>query len=800
MNRFALLSLYRSLTRHRLYAVLNIGGLALGIAVFLVLSLYVRSELGFEKWLPNHNKVYILEDVWNVPGTLVGPSQDSMPGTLELLKQDFPGLVGTRIKTPPATVLRDGVGTDEGIALVDPEFFQLFALPSISGNPSAALLDPANIILEQHIADKYFPNGDALGNVMTVNVNGKPGLYRVAAVIADLPAQTHLKLGMIARLVPPKDDPLWYHWGSESLRTYLHFATPKQAQEFEDQLDAFVRRHAGDAFGSDPLDTLHMALLPLDSLHLVDPSSKVTVTTLGLVGLVTLFIALVNYINLAVARSDLRAREVAMRKVLGASRGALIRQFLSEAMIVVALAALLGLVLAELGLPLVNAAGGLSLTIPYRLVVPGLIALTVCVGFVAGAYPAMILSRFSIVGVLASSRAPGGGRAGARLREALVVMQFGLSTAFIIGTLVLVAQTAHVRNASLGYDRSALVVVPSFKAPELGESQLAELLDAFRRAPDVVTATYADAAPGDDSTINSNSIELPGRPGFGPSLQNVVVGPDFFKTIGARILAGRGFDTRHRNDDIKNRDNSDDQNIVISQQAVPVLGFASPADAIGKHVGKGAPRTIIGVVSDLRFYSPRRPMQPTYYTYRSSLRSQASDPIAIVRTTNSVATLDGIRAAWMRIAPDVPFEARTAAQNVARYYEDDDHISRLFIIGAVLAVLIGCIGLWGLASFNAARRVKEIGIRKALGASSSDIFALMAGQLLRPVVVANIIAWPLALFAMRSWLAGFDDRVALSPIFFIVASAVAVLIALITVFGHALRASRATTAWALHHE
>lgn len=800
MNRFGLLSLYRSLTRHRLHAALNIGGLAVGIAVFLVLSLYVRFETSFERWLPDHAKIYILEDVWNVPGVLVGSSQSSMPGTLEYLKADFPGLTGSRIKTPPTSVTRDGIGIEENLALVDPEFFKLFALPAIRGNPAGALDNPANVILEKRIAEKYFPKNDALGKSITITVDGKPGRYQVAAIIEDLPPQTHLKLGMIARLVPPKSDPLWYHWGSESLATYLRFDTPQQAEMFEGKLGAFLRRRAANAFGGDPLDTLKLDLLPLDALHLVDPSAKVTVATLGIVGLVTLFIALVNYINLAAARSDMRAREVAMRKVLGASRVMLIQQFLGEAVIVVAVSSLLGLVIAELGLPFVNAAGGLSISIPYEIVVPGLAILTLMVGVLAGFYPAIILSRFSITAVLASARSPGGGRAGSRFREALVILQFGLSTAFIIGTFVLVAQTQHVRTTALGYDRNALIVVPSFKSPELADSQRAQLTDAFARLPDVLSMTYADAAPGDDSTINSNNIELPHRQDAGPSLQSIIVGPDFFRTVGASVIAGRVFDSKHHDDDIQDRDYSDNRNIVISKMAVAVLGFRSPRDAVGQRVGKTTPRTIIGVVDDLRFYSPRRPMQPTYYSYRSTFRQQASDPIAIIRTADSARSIPAIRAAWMRIAPDVAFEARTAGQNVARFYESDDRISRLFIIGAALAVLIGCIGLWGLASFSTARRVKEIGIRKTLGASSRDIVALLTSQFLRPVLLANLIAWPLAYLAMRNWLAGFDDRVALSPVFFVAASVAALAIALLTVLGHAFRASRATTAWALRHE
>tara|TARA_R100001126_G_scaffold94380_1_gene65288 strand:- start:2673 stop:3509 length:837 start_codon:yes stop_codon:yes gene_type:complete len=275
-----------------------------------------------------------------------------------------------------------------------------------------------------------------------------------------------------------------------------------------------------------------------------------------------------------------------------------------------------------------------------------------------------------------------------------------------------------------------------------------------------------------------------------------IVGPDFFDVYAPRLIAGRLFDGRQADDNGRS-DQGKPQNILINRQAVGVLGFADPQDAIGKTVGGDV---VIGVIDNLSFFGPREPVNPTYYNYYADpLRT--GNIVASIRFSGDPRTFQNqLEEVWQRIVPQVPFNAQTADERLTRFYEDDDRATRLFAIGAGLAVLIGMVGLWGLASFNTARRVKEIGIRKSLGASATDIVKLLVGQFMRPVLIANLIAWPLAYFAMRTWLAGFDDRIALSPLFFIGASLVAIAIAVLTVLGQSLRASRTAPAWALRHD
>ena len=803
INSFALTALHRSLTRHKLHAALNIGGLAVGIAVFFVLSLYVRFETSFEKWLPHYDQVYLVQTHWKrSDGPYVGFWPQTMGGLLDEMHQDFPGLVGTRFMGGEngGSVIRGGIATFDDIAQVDADFFKVFDLPMVEGDKARALADPSSEVISRSAARRYFGDADPIGQTLTLVLDEK-STRRVTGVFDDLPKTTDFRFSILTRLSPNHPEPWWRNWGSSSLVTYLRFPDKAAARTFEGRMPAFVQRHGARDLGSDAAAKMDLPLLPIDRVHLQpvggeSAGRKLTVVTLGLVGVLTLLIAVVNYVNLASARAGLRAREVAMRKVLGASRGALIRQFLGEAILAVALAALLGLILAEIGLPVINAAGGLSLTMPYALVVPVLLVLSLVVGTAAGFYPAVLLSGFPAASVLASARAPGGGRAGARAREALVVVQFSLVIAFLIGTSVLVAQTHHVRTADLGFRRDGLLVVPWLGYVD--RPKRPALIAAFRTVPGVAMVATADTAVGGQGNNNAYNIPVPGQPGPGPSVRHINVGSDFFRLYQPRLLAGRLFDDAYRADDTTGDQPGDARNIVLNRKAVTALGFASPAQAIGKIIGVERPMTIVGVIDELRFFSPRAPAEPTLYFYT---RGIVRYPAATIRFTGDPrAVMNGVRAAWQRIAPEAPFKGDIGVRLLQGFYDDDDRATRLFGIGAGLAVLIGCIGLWGLASFNTQRRVKEIGIRKTLGASSTDIVKLLVGQFLRPVLIANLIAWPLAFVAMRTWLAGFGDRITLSPLYFIAASAIAMVIAVLTVLGQALRASRAAPAWALHHD
>ncbi|WP_216838884.1 ABC transporter permease [Caulobacter sp. S45] len=810
------MTLYRSLSRHRLYAVLNVFGLAVGIAVFLLLWLDVRFETGFERWIPHADQIY------EINGQPIGPQSDGRPpifatmgGLLDELRGEFTDLVGTRISGGAGTLRLGSQFEPRTVSLVDKNFFDVFPIPLVEGNRATALAAPDGVVLTRSEATRDFGSVDPLGRSLTLLFNRGDHVYRVTGVIADPPTNTNLDLDLIIPLHIPTvaQDPAWYTWGTMELTTYLRFPNASAARSLEANLDGFTDRHGVRDFGTRHGHTVfRLRVAPLLSVHLRNPKDAIVVASLGAVGVLTLLLAVVNYVNLATARAGLRAREVAVRKVMGATQPALMAQFMGEAIATTALGALIGLALFELVLPLLNAAAGLSLKIVYlgpSGLLPVVLALVTTVGLSAGLYPALILSRYRPAAVLASARTPGGGRAGTRVREGLVVLQFGVAIAFTVATSVILAQTQFLRQADVGFRREGLITVKSFEDSAVTDAQRASLLEAWRAVPGVTAAAAGDIGPGDEDSNWNTNTRRDGQPAPGPAIFYVRATPGFFTTYGARLLAGRLPDRNHGEDfsvfTSPTAATGQVQSVVLNVAAARALGFARPQAAVGQPLintlepGVSQRLTVIAVVSDIRFRSPRDPVPPTAYLSYTGPFPQTSAGVRY-SGTDSQATMNRLQAVWRTIVPSVPFRAHTAKVNLERYYRPDDRNGRLFVVGAVLAVAIGCVGLYGLASFNTARRTREIGIRKTLGASTADVLRLLIGQFLRPVLLANLIAWPLAWLAMRSWLTGFDQRINLGPQYFLGATLLTLLVALLTVVGQALRVARAVPSKALRYE
>jgi putative ABC transport system permease protein len=629
--------------------------------------------------------------------------------------------------------------------------------------------------------------------------------YRVVGVIKDPPPTTDFKFDFLVRLVEPtpEENPRWRNWNNSSIATYLRFATPGEAKALGDDFGSFIDRHAGTSIQDPSRKDLALSLAPLLKMHLILPPAEAIVAAIAAVAVLTLLLAAVNYVNLATARASMRAKEVALRKVMGATRPGLIAQFVGESVVVALCGALIGLALCELVLPLFSAAIGVTLKLDYfgDPWIAGMMAFVVlAVGVGAGAYPAFVLSRFQPASVLASARSPGGGRAGSRLREALVILQFAIAIAFTIGMAAIVSQADYLHRADLGFRRQGLIQVDSFPHQSLTAEQRASLLTAWRAEPGVVAAAQADSAPAFGHR-DMTRFKRQGAPDDGPIVDFDSIGPNFLQTYGARLLAGRLPDPSRAADFSASPDEAAGNiNVVLNARAAQVLGFASPRDAIGQSLdGQNKRFTVIGVVSDMRFTSPREKVAPiVYWSFSSSIdKAEAAIRYAGLDTDVLMARL---AADWRRIVPTEPFLAKTMVAELDPYYRTDEQISRMLTLAAVLAVLIGCIGLYGLASFNTAQRVKEIGIRKTLGASTADIVRLLMGQFLRPVVLANLAAWPLAYLALRAYLTGFDQRIALSPAYFLTASAMTLAIAVVTVAGQALFVARAPPSKALRHD
>ncbi|WP_086608260.1 ABC transporter permease [Erythrobacter donghaensis] len=800
-------TLYRSFSRHPQFALINLGGLALGIAVFLVLFLFVRFETSFDNVLPGADKVWVVDRKLQFgEAEPVGiPSRVDM---VDLLQADYPGTQGARLVAADATVKARGQAAKEQIGLVDPAWFDLFPVPVFAGDTGSALSRPDGAVLTRSAAAKHLRPGDPIGQTITLVLGTEERVLRVAAVIEDMPVAMTYRPQVMARLMPDQET---FFEGSSGVTTFLKFTDQASAAAMQRNLKGFNARHPDPNFqGPDNFMTVTEAIVPLASLHLKDPRDGLVVATLGALGLIALGLAIINYVNLATARADLRAREVALRKVVGASRTSLIIRFLAEALAAAVLAGIAGLALAELALPFVNAAGGLSLEIEYvgaRGILAPLAAVILVTGVAAGAYPAFVLSRFQPAAVLSSNRSPGTGRRGAILRTLLVVIQFALAIALVICTTVLFAQARHLQSVDLGYQRDGLIMVSSFADPNLDPAQRSAIRRAIEALPGVTGTAISGVVPtgGSYSISKSSGGDIPAE----IDLLEGTVGRSFADVYQVRLLAGRLFDPGRFPADlsvpieaaVEDSDTTKPtkRNLVINRAAATALGFATPQDAVGKELKAAGTFAIIGVIEDINFADPTVAVKPFAY----ALANEGDFPpnLTVRHSGNAEAVLQRIEAVWQQRAAGVPFAGNSVnALLYKSYLEGDVQRSRLFAFGTVLAVIVGALGLYGLAAFNTARRVREIGIRKSLGASSGAIVRLLIGQFLRPVLIANVIAWPLAWLAMREWLSGFSERIALSPVYFIAASVLAIAIAVITVLAHSLRASRIAPAEALRHD
>jgi len=805
---------YRSFTRHPLYSILNMLGLSFGIAVFITLGLFFRFETTFERWLPHADKIYLAQDSWTLSSVATEPQPWTAGTVLDDLKADYPEMIGTRLWENNVTVHVGAQTTRESVILVDSDFFKLFDLEIVQGDKATALSSPDYVMISRTMADKYFPGGKAMGKTIRLTDEQGTNDYRVSAILKNLPSNTEIKFDFVRLLTSQYASTVggWKHYGSQRLQTAVLLPGPERAAELNKTFPQFIDRHAAGNFGPDvPHTLLAMMLTPLVNLHLQDEKTRTSVYVLGVVGILAFLIAAINYINLATARAGMRAKEVAVRKTLGATQGALRVQFLCEAVLTTVIAALIGLSLVEVGLPQINAFGNLHLKLDYTgeaipLAIAG--SFILLIGLLAGVYPAFVLAGFKPAQVLASSRSPAGGRMAIRIREGLVVLQFGVVVAFFIMVAGFLSQLEHMKTANVGFKRDGLMITDATYDPAISDSQRTAIWAAFRAIPGVQSVTAGNGAPGDNSLSNSTTILPPGYTGRPLSISWLITGPDFFATYKAKLVAGRVFD-RARGDDhyyhlvdgkrIMAADGTV-TNVVINRTALKLLNFKSPEAALGQVVTFDDRKSrIVGVIEDMRFRSPKDPVPPTLYIYYDTPHDHAVTGLRYAGVAEPVMRANMLQA-WRSIAPDVPFKVVSAVENIDEYYKPDRNRSNLFSVGAGVAALIGCIGLYGMAAFNTSRRAREVGLRKVLGASSGEVVGLLIGQFLRPVILANLIAWPVAWYALTHWLSQFDDAVALNPLIFVGASGIALVIALGTVGGLALATAGTEPGKALRHE
>ncbi|WP_205504215.1 ABC transporter permease [Rufibacter psychrotolerans] len=794
----------RTLRRNLGYTSLNVIGLALGITCSLLLFLVIRHELSYDRFHSKADRTYRI----NVDRVTANGPENSA-GT------PFPMLATIRASLPeltPAThVFNEEGGTftvlstndrepprkfreERPILFVEPEFFDLFDFETNGVNARQAIKDVNTVLLTQSIAEKYFPGENPVGRVIRMNnvVN-----LRVTGVIPDAPANSDLPYLMLVDYESSKtvnsfvtDD----SWNSTYSNQQIYFALAPGASktQAEDRLNEIASKLRDRA----PGEKYRYTFQPLSEVHFDERYSnfngrtvdKTTLWALGLIGLFLVLVASINFVNLATAQALRRAKEVGMRKVLGASKGQLMLQYLSETGLITLVALVLSVMFAELLLPYLNQL--LELEIQFSIARDAQVALFLLVVLVvvtlfAGFYPALVLSGFQPISAL-KSKATTARAAGIPLRRALVVLQFTICQILIICTIIVHHQMEYFRSASLGFDKEAVVVipVPSGKAKDL--MALRPQLEAHSA---VHASTFALSPPSSNIGLNTSfkyddfSVER-------NYSVNLKIGDEhYLKTFNIPLLAGRVY---QKSDTIRE--------FMVNETFLRHVGVKNPEEALGKQLqvnGGQSTGKIVGVVKNFHLASLREEIQPVvmstatsfYFTYNVKIEQ-----------SEAKAALAHLQRVWSTAYPDNVFYYDFLDDTIARFYEGEERQAHLFKIFSVIAIIIGCLGLYGLVSFMVAQRTKEVGVRKVLGASSASIVGLFSKDFAALVLIAFLIAAPISYYSMSKWLQDFTYRIDIGSWVFLAAGALTLLIALTTVSVQALKAAFSNPVRALKTE
>jgi putative ABC transport system permease protein len=822
---------WRNMVNNKLYSGINITGLAVGLAACILISLFVRDEMSYDQHWQHANSLYRLHTTFVIPGrepfvTVVaqGPIKQALQ---QYFEQDIQAV--TRFNSMDAVVTRDGASFTEEMHWTDPETAAMFDLEVLSGDIRQALHDNAALAISQSFARKHFGDEEALGRVLTVSAYDLKRDYRVAAVFQDLPRNTVMDFQVLAMI----DEGDWTSapWIFEqwfSINNTVFFQLRKGASiaavnnrlaDFADQIalpegsisDKDAR--ASDFIKYSTMSIGDIQLNPSGLGEMKPTGNKTTVAIFAAIAVLILVIACINFMNLATSKSTQRAREVALRKVMGATRRQLIFQFLGESVLLAVLGLLVGIVLVELLLPSYAQFLDKDLQFIYSdgLTLAVLLGLVVTVGLLGGVYPALIISGFRPARVLKANQSTES-RGSARLRSALVVFQFSISIALIVATATVVGQMHYALNLDPGFNKDNLLAVTG-----LSRTGAAERQEAFReevlRLPAVETVAFVSQPPFDASE-NNVSVKIPGH----PELEMILIGHisidyDFLDTLEIGLLAGRNYSRDYALDAYPETQGLPEGqlgrgNILVNEGALRRFGFGTPGEALGKEIqieiagGEETPVealfTIIGVLGDLHFQSLRTVMRPEVYfisskTSRNLLVRYTGEPLEIAAAVEQI---------WNSMIAEVPYTYEFSDEVAAEDFNQERNTATMLGMFATLAVIVACLGLYGLASFTAQRRTREIGIRKVMGASVPGIVRLLLWQFSKPVLLANLLAWPLAVWGLMHWLEGFPYRLdtwVLAPLC-LFSGLVALAIAWITVGGNAARVASRNPVHALRYE
>jgi putative ABC transport system permease protein len=821
-----LMSALRSLKRQKLFAIINIIGLAIGLAACTLIILFVQHEFSYDDFLTDVDRLYRVEATANIPGQqstavpgFFGPAFDLLPPEYEEIESI------ARLQQRGGTVVSGDSSTPETFMNVDPAFTSMFDFPVVEGTLEGALEEPTSIVLTEEKAVQYLGDRPWVGQTLDVNETYEREL-KVTAVIETLPGNTHFDIDFLIpitertyetqRIAGGVTD--LQRWNGLPFNVYIRLKEGRSIEPMRSSINEWVDKHFPSQIqrlvGISGSELFTPRIMNVRDIHMESPvvfdmRAPGDISTIyGFAGIAVLImvIAGINFMNLATAASTLRAKEVAVRKVMGASRGQLFTQFETEALCASFFALLLALFAIELILPAFSNYTERELTTALLLdpVVAGSIALlTILVGVLAGMHPALVLSGFRPARVLQANRSGVSGNP--MLRTTLVLFQFAISAALIISTLLIYIQTDYARSMQRGYDNEYVLTVRG-----LGQDQVISSVDTIMREvaemPGVTDVSLADFTPGDGQNVGL-SLKAPGIDERLIIFYRSVY-PEFFSQFDVKPIAGRLLNRDVPNDTTEFTSRDDltpvEVNVVVNEAAVQKLGFGSPQEAIGKFYYRGQENqivsTIVGVIPNVHFGSPRQEIDGEIYMI---VPSQINNLLITYEPGEYQEVSSAIEAKIRGMFPRVQTVVQHLQENIAQQFREEEVQSTLLALFAGLAILVACMGLFGLASFTIGRRTKEIGVRKVMGATSSEIVLLFLRQFSWPVLIANIIAWPFCWYAVNQWLEGFNHQIDLLPWFagvVVVAIFVTIALAWATVASHAWRVARTSPIFALRYE
>jgi len=814
----------RHLSKHALYAGINIFGLAVGLASVILILLFVRAELSYDSFWPEKERTYRLNVTFTIPGQAPMAGASSMGPLVPSLRAAIPEIEeATRINVRQRLV---GDGEKREIAEVittDSGFFDIFPLRFLAGDPKTALEKPDTVVLSRDMAIKYFGTVDVLGKSLAFE--NKVGLL-VTGVVENWPANSHFEGGIFVPMitesagVPVEErEKTWTNLNFYSyVRLKSGFAPENLVARSADVIDTHVDPMKMAGFPVKGHEVITITPVRVDKIHLMGgpgltelkPQSDMRLVYIfSGIAVLILVLASINFTNLSTARATLRAREVAVRKVLGASRDQLIVQFLTESIVMALVALVVAMAAVEAVLPAFASFVDRQIHFDYwsnPALGASLFALAWIVGILGGTYPAFVLSAFRPVYVLKGNSSPQGGSQ--RMRSALVLLQFAVSIALAIATVVVSLQANHLTNKDLGLDQSQLVVVESVGRQGIRE-QRGAIMEALRKESGIVGVTAISEAPG-DSDDNNLVLRETTPDGVRSAIQRYYnIAPGTLGTLGIRLLAGRDFDPSVATDRLRRRrtdgEDSTEAAVILNEMMLKRFNLGTAEEAIGKTLTMATSPSqptsislrIVGVIQNVHLQPLNKELRPTIYLWDESYLAYLIVKIAPGALGEGLSSIDRV---WNRMVPSTPIKRSFVDDKLNKLYEQDRKRGQLLAGFAGLAVLIACLGLYGLAAFTAERRTREIGLRKVLGATAGDIVKLLLAQAARPVVAANLIAWPIVFYALSRWLESFPYRIDLSPVHFVAVGLGALAIAWATVASHALRASHTRPAEALRYE